>query len=159
MLIIRTGKSLHNKFSVSETPGLQRETMTLNDIENSALQPSVTKGRCCWILKGSCSVSFKSQGVASKLRIATLLWLPLSSFVAKGGNDFHPLSCIAWLTLFVRPAYNYSSTWLSGNLKQGEPFFSVLFHKLHGFFPVDLKHVRKCTYVITVLTRSPEYDL
>lgn len=70
ILIIQTGKRIH-KFSVSEMPGLQRETMTLNDIETSALQPCMTKGRC-WILKGSCSVAFKSQGV-SKLRIMLLL--------------------------------------------------------------------------------------
>jgi hypothetical protein len=54
----KRGRKKMHKFSVSEMSGQQRETMTLNDIESSAVQRSITKGRYC-ILKGASSVAFK----------------------------------------------------------------------------------------------------
>jgi hypothetical protein len=55
-----------HKFSVSEMWEQQRETMTLSDIESSAIQRCITKGRYC-ILKGARSVAFRQSAANLKV--------------------------------------------------------------------------------------------
>jgi hypothetical protein len=65
-----------HKFSVSEMSAQQKETMTLSDLENSAVQWRITKRRRC-IQKGAGSVAFKLS--ASNLK-------PLQGFISFHGR-------------------------------------------------------------------------